>query len=247
MTLADENTTIIGTQISKQIKNIISSIIRGLFKVILKKLDERALKSFHKLQRSNPERIRTADIQHKDLDKFKVLAHQQGVKVYQIETDKYQVPTLKYDIRDEHKIVGIYKQIQEGYRIPDNKMRAFVEQFLDTEIVINKVSKVTGFKKSDVEKEFNKNEHYQEETVLNQDFSHKVKDIYDKSVKEVTGKENTTDITNELQKIGKSPTKETDALSQRLEKLKEKQSQVPTKEKINQKTRQKDIDKGMER
>lgn len=247
MTLADENTTIIGTQISKQIKNIISSIIRGLFKVILKKLDERALKSFHKLQRSNPERIRTADIQHKDLDKFKVLAHQQGVKIYQIETDKYQVPTLKYDIRDEHKIVGIYKQIQEGYRIPDNKMRAFVEQFVDTEKVINKVSKVTGFKKSDIEKEFHKNEHYQEESVLNQDFSFKAQDIYDKAVKEVTGKENTHDITTDLNQAESRPSKEPDALSQRLEKLKEKQAQVPTKEKTKQKTHQKDRDKGMER
>lgn len=247
MTLADENTTIIGTQVGNKIKDMISVLIKYLFKQVIKYLDQKAEKSFKALEKKSPERIRTADIQHKDLDKFKVLAHQQGVKIYQIETDKYQVPTLKYDIRDEHKIVGIYKQIQEGYRIPDNKMRAFVEQFLDTEKVIDKVSKVTGFKKSDIEKEFHKNEHCQEESVLNQDFSFKAQDIYDKAVKEVTGKENTNDITTDLQQVRNRPTKETDTLSQRLENLKEKQSQASTKEKTNQKTRQKDMDKGMER
>lgn len=243
MTLADENTTIIGTQVSRQLKNIVSSIIRSLFKLILKKLDERALKSFRKLQKNNPERIRTADIQSKDLDKFKLLAYQQGVKVYKVEKDKYDVPTLKYDIRDEHTIVGIYKQIQEGYRIPDNKMRAFMEQFVDTQKVVNKLSKVTDFKMTAIKNEFNNNGHYQEESVLNQDFAYKAQDIYDKAVKDVTGKENMVDLTNDLKAIDTHPSKEKNFLDKRLEKIKARKPQTSTKER----PREKSMDKGMER
>lgn len=243
MTLADENTTIIGTQVSRQLKNIVSSIIRSLFKLILKKLDERALKSFRKLQKNNPERIRTADIQSKDLDKFKLLAYQQGIKVYKIEKDKYDVPTLKYDIRDEHIIVGIYKQIQEGYQIPDNKMRAFMEQFVDTQKVVNKLSKVTDFKMTAIKNEFNNDKHYQEESVLNQDFAYKAQDIYDKAFKEVTGKENMVDLTSDLKAVDKHLPKEKSFLDKRLEKIKARKPQTAAKEK----SREKSMDKGMER
>lgn len=244
MTLADENTTIIGTQVSRQLKNVISAMIRYLFKRALKYLDQQAEKNFKTLQKNSPERIRTADIQHKDIDKFKLLAYQQGVKAYQIEKDKHDVPTLKYDIRDEHTIVGIYKQIQEGYRIPDNKMRAFVEQFTDTQVWINRVSKIAGFKKSDVEKAFNNDEHYREENVLNQDFAYKVQDIYDKAIENVTGKENTVDVTNDLKAIDKHPTKGKDFLTKRLEEIKVKRPKVAAQ---TQKKQQKSQDKGMER
>lgn len=243
MTLADENTTIIGTQVSRQLKNVVSIIVRSLFRMILKKLDERALKSFRKLQKTNPERIRTADIQSKDLDKFKLLAYQQDIKVYKIEKDKHDVPTLKYDIRDEHTIVGIYKQIQEGYRIPDNKMRAFMEQFIDTQKVVNKLSKVTDFKINDIKKEFNNDEHYQEKRVFNQDFAYKAQDIYDKTVKDVTGVENKDNVINDLKQVDKQPLKEKNFLEKRLEKIKAKNPHPPTK----QKAREKSMSKGIER
>lgn len=246
MTLADENATIIGTQVGNKIKDLVSALIKSLFKQIFKKLDQRAEKNFNQLQKKNPERIRTADIQHKDLDKFKLLAYQQGVHLYKIEKDKYKTPTLKYDIRDEHKIVGIYKQLEEGYRIPENKMQAFIEHFTDTEKVINTVCKVAGVQRKEVEDELKKSEHYQEETVLNQDFSYKAQDIYDKAVKEVTGKENINDITNDLHQTENRPQKETDALSQRLEKIKEKQGHAPKQDKTIQKTKQK-VDRDMER
>ncbi|MGO2603322.1 MAG: hypothetical protein ACTH80_04500 [Alkalibacterium gilvum] len=242
MTLADENTTIIGTQVSRQLKNVISAMIRYLFKRTLKYLDQHAEKNFKTLQKKSPERIRTADIQHKDLDKFKLLAYQQGVKAYKIEKDKHDVPTLKYDIRDEHTIVGIYKQIQEGYRIPDNKMRAFAEQFTDTQVWINRVSKVTGFKKSDIEKAFNNDEQYREENVLNQDFAHRAQDIYDRAVENVTGKENTVDLINDLKAINKQPQK--DFLTKRLDDIKAKQPKVKAQSKEKQ---QKSQDKGIER
>lgn len=236
MTLADENTTIIGTQVSRQLKNMVSAIIKYLFQKTTKYFDQQAEKNFKTLQKKSPERIRTADIQHKDLDKFKLLAYQQGVKLYKIEKDKYDVPTLKYDIRDEHKIVGIYKQIQEGYYIPENKLRAFVEQFTDTEKVISTVSKITGYKKSDVEREFSKPEHYREENVLNQDFTYKVQEIYDRAVKNVTGKENKDNAINDLKQADKQPLKENNFLQKRLDKIKARKPQAPTKEKIREKS-----------
>lgn len=195
-TLSDENATNVG----RSVKEALSTLFKFMLRSLAKKWEERAERNFKKLEKNHPERIRTADIETKDLDKFKVLAHQQGIKLYQIEQEKHKTPTLKYDIRDEHKIVGIFKQLEEGYRIPENQLMALMEKYFDTEKLTNRISKVTGMNLEEVEKELKDPEYYQDEKLFGKDFQDKIQEMYDKAYKEVTGRENTEDITQDIEK-----------------------------------------------
>lgn len=242
-TLSDENASNIG----KSIKDGINTLLKFLLRRIIKNWQERADRNYKKLEKNHPERIRTADIETKDLDKFQILAQQQGIKLYQIEQEKHKTPTLKYDIRDEHKIVGIFKQLEEGYKIPENQLMALMEKYIDTQKLVNRISKVTGIEESEVEKELKNPEHYQDENLFGKDFQDKIQEMYDKGFKEVVGKENKEKVMEDAEL--EIPVREKDELEIRLEKLKEKRekTKTPDKEKDKQKTKQKVADKGRER
>lgn len=242
-TLSDENASTIG----KSIKEAISALLRVLLRSLANKWQQRAERNFKKLEKNHPERIRTADIETKDLDKFKILAQQQGVKLYQIEQEKHKKPTLKYDIRDEHKIVGIFKQLEEGYKIPEHQLMALMEKHIDTQKLVNRISKVTGMNRTEVEKELKNPEHYQDENIFGKDFQDKIQEMYDKGFKEVTGKENKEKVMGDVEP--EIPVREKDELEIRLEKLKEKRekTKTPDKEKSKQRAKQKVADKGRER
>lgn len=242
-TLSDENASNIG----KSIKEAISALLRVLLRSLANKWQQRAERNFKKLEKNHPERIRTADIETKDLDKFKILAQQQGIKLYQIEQEKHKTPTLKYDIRDEHKIVGIFKQLEEGYKIPENQLMALMEKHFDTQKLINRISRITGLDESEVEKELKNSEHYQDENLFGKDFQDKIQEMYDKGFKEVVGKENKESVMEDIEP--EIPVQEKDELEIRLEKLKEKRekTQAPDKEKSKQRVKQKVADKGRER
>lgn len=257
-TLSDENATNIG----RSIKEALSALLRVMLRRIANKWQERAERNFKKLEKNHPERIRTADIETKDLDKFKVLAHQQGIKLYQIEQEKHKTPTLKYDIRDEHKIVGIFKQLEEGYKIPENQLMAIMEKHFDTQKLVNRISKVTGLNRAEVEKELKNPEHYQDENIFGKDFQEKIQEMYDKGYKEVTGRENTENVIQDaeidapiismadIERMNipiPPPADDRNEIEQRLDKLKEKRDKTPDKEKSKEKTKQEVADKGMER
>lgn len=186
-TLSDENTTDIGRHLERSI----STLVRVMFRYLLKKIEQKSERNFKAIEKNSPERIKTADLNRGNIDKFKILAEQNGVKNYQIVRNKHKTPTLKYDVKDEHKITEIYKQIQSGYRIPENSLMAFMEKYTDTNQLINKVSNMVSYKsKEEISEELNNSDYYREENILNQDNGNPVQDIYDKNVKEVTGKEN---------------------------------------------------------
>lgn len=196
-TLSDENTTMIGRNIGR----IISAFIRLLYRYILKQLEQQAERNFRQLEKRSPERIRTADINREELDKFKILAQQKGIKVYKI-IDKHETPTLKYDVKDEHEITEIMKQIENGYQIPDQELMAFFERHIDTNQLIKDIDNLFNYSYEEIEQELKKPEHYQEEQVINQEeqqhiSQEEVQAIYDKNVEEVTGKENTHQLSDE--------------------------------------------------
>lgn len=247
-TLSDENTTNIG----KSIKEAISALLRVMLRRIANKWQERAERNFKALEKKHPERIRTADIETKDLDRFKVLAHQQGIKIYQIEQEKHKTPTLKYDIRDEHKVVGVFKQLEEGYKIPENQLMAIMEKHFDTQKLTNRISKITGLNRTEIEKELKNPEHYQDENIFSKDFQEKVQEMYDKAYKEVTGKENTENVMQDIEiETSVMPENDKDEIEQRLDKIKEKRDKTPDKEKGKEKSKEKNkqkvVEKGIER
>src|SRR5699024_5810256 len=77
-TLSDENTTTIGRNVGL----LISALMKLLYRNLLNWLEQRAEKNFIQLEKKNPQRIQTADIDRDNLDKFKILAQQNGIKKY---------------------------------------------------------------------------------------------------------------------------------------------------------------------
>src|SRR5690625_559903 len=185
-TLSDENTTTIGRNVGR----LISALMKLLYRNLLNWLEQRAEKNLRQLEKKNPQRIQTADIDRDNLDKFKILAQQNGIKKYKIEKDKHDTPTLKYDIKDQYKITEIYKQMENGYRIPENDLMAIMERFTDTNVLTNRIHNILHYSHEDIQQELQNPKHYREEELLNQENKNVVQEIYDKSVKEVTGKEN---------------------------------------------------------
>lgn len=223
-TLSDENTTTIGRNVGR----LISALMKLLYRNLLNWLEQRAEKNFRQLEKKNPQRIQTADIDRDNLDKFKILAQQNGIKKYKIEKDKHDTPTLKYDIKDQYKITEIYKQMENGYRIPENDLMAIMERFTDTNVLTNRIHNILHYSHEDIQQELQNPKHYREEELLNQENKNVVQEIYDKSVKEVTGKENNVkldmdEIENQKENAEKVITK--DELEERLDKLKEKRKE----------------------
>ena len=213
-TLSDENTQ----EIASYSKDLAQLLIRLGFRLILKGLDKRAERNLNKIEKNNPERIRTADIEADHIDKFRVLAHKEKVIAYEIDDKNFETPTLKYDIRDEHKITGIFKQIEEGYKIPENQLKSFFKENISMEKLTDLAKDIMPIHLVSFEEEIEKAENYQEEEVLNQDTKKEVEKTYDKAVTEVTGKENDVPLNIEEQ----------ETIEERIDRLKNQgQSQPP--------------------
>lgn len=238
-TLSDENTTAIGRNLGR----LISALMKLLYRNLLKWLEQRAEKNFRQLEKRNPQRIQNADLDREHLDKFKILAHQKGINKYKIE-NKHDVPTIKYDIKDEHEINEIFKQIENGYRIPENELMAIMERYTDTNLLANRIQNILHYQPEEIQQEMQNPEHYQEEKVLNQDIQEEkeLQEIYDRNVKEVTGKENTekldmSEMRENSEKSEQPITK--NELDERLEKLKEKHKENQKENKTKERNKQK--------
>jgi len=118
--------------------------------------------------------------------------------------------------------------MENGYRIPENDLMAIMERFTDTNVLTNRIHNILHYSHEDIQQELQNPKHYREEELLNQENKNVVQEIYDKSVKEVTGKENNVkldmdEIENQKENAEKVITK--DELEERLDKLKEKRKE----------------------
>src|SRR5699024_2815115 len=154
-TLSDENTTTIGRNVGR----LISALMKLLYRNLLNWLEQRAEKNFRQLEKKNPQRIQTADIDRDNLDKFKILAQQN-------------------DIKDQYKITEIYKQMENGYRIPENDLMAIMERFTDTNVLTNRIHNILHYSHEDIQQELQNPKHYREEELLNQENKNVVQEIY---------------------------------------------------------------------
>lgn len=162
MNLSDR-TTEETLQTSKEVTKI---SLKVLYKMVSFMLEKRANNNMKSIEKRDPSRIKTADIEKDNIEKFKFLANENKVKAFEI-YDTYKVPTLKYDIKDEHKVVNIFKEIEEGYTIPENKIKSFIINNVNIGKVIEILNnKFKGLDKEEISKEFDNTENYKESEVI---------------------------------------------------------------------------------
>lgn len=161
-TLSDRNTE----EALSLSKDVAKSSLKVLYKMIIALMEQRANNNLKSIEKKDPSRIKTADIKRDNIEKFKFLASENKIKAYEID-DSYKVPTLKYDIEDEHKIVNVFKEIEEGYIIPESKLENFIVRNINKDKLVEILSnRFSSLNKETISKEFDNLRNYKEDEIL---------------------------------------------------------------------------------